>query len=69
MVTHEAPVIWRKSSFSQNGDCVEVAYGRTQVLVRDSKDPHGQTLMVTHADWAAFIARAKSGYYTLADDH
>ena len=31
------PANWRKSSFSQNGDCIEVAYTETKVFVRDSK--------------------------------
>jgi hypothetical protein len=71
MSSDEAPVTWRKSSYSQNGDCVEVAYDRACVLVRDSKDPSGRTLKIPFGDWAAFIAQVKSGgpYYIPTDDH
>ncbi len=49
---------WRKSSYSsQDGNCVEV--GRNlpgQVAVRDSKDPDGAKLTVSHETWRAFIS-------------
>ncbi|QKW32874.1 DUF397 domain-containing protein [Actinomadura sp. NAK00032] len=43
---------WRKSSHSgsNGGDCVELAdAASTVVAVRDSKDPHGPVLLLTHA--------------------
>ncbi|MGH4023987.1 MAG: DUF397 domain-containing protein [Pseudonocardiaceae bacterium] len=48
-------IAWRKSSFSNTGNCVEVARGRVGVLVRDSKDPAGLVLPVTVAGWRAFL--------------
>ncbi len=60
MITHETPVTWRKSSFSQGGDCVELAYIRNRILVRDSKDPFGPILDFMPADWVAFIAQVRS---------
>ena len=53
---------WRKSSYStgNGGACVEVARNRPGIVaVRDSKDPHGPTLIFTPADWLAFIASLK----------
>jgi hypothetical protein len=49
---------WRRSSRSSGngGNCVEVAALPDQVLVRDSKDPHGPTLTVPPADWRSFLA-------------
>lgn len=51
---------FRSSSFSQLS-CVEVAKlpdGR--IAVRDSKDPSGRALVFMPAEWAEFIAAAKS---------
>ena len=47
---------WRKSSFSQNGDCVEVNPSGGKVLARDSKSPNGRVLEFTFSEWSAFVA-------------
>jgi uncharacterized protein DUF397 len=49
---------WRKSTFSQGGgsDCVEVAFGAVDVMVRDSKDATGPILDVPEASWRQFVA-------------
>lgn len=52
---------WRKSSFSQSGDCVEWRFSESFVYVRASKSPTGQVLKFTHSEWRAFVAGAKSG--------
>ncbi|MQS14090.1 DUF397 domain-containing protein [Streptomyces kaniharaensis] len=51
---------WFKSSYSdtQGGNCVEVAYSRPTVHVRDSKDKAGPTLSFSPEAWAAFVAFA-----------
>ena len=54
--------MWRKSSYSggNGGDCVEVAYqSRGVVVVRDSKDPGGGTLVVSPRAWEALTRRIK----------
>jgi hypothetical protein len=50
------PTTWRKSSFSHDsqGDCVEVAFARTAVAVRDSKNT-GPTLAFDPDRWRAFV--------------
>lgn len=35
---------WKKSSFTGNENCVEVAHLGTAIAVRDSKDPGGPVL-------------------------
>lgn len=65
MSTYGTPVTWRKSSFSQNGDCVELACDTTRIFVRDSKDPNEHTLSFRPADWAAFILRVKSAGHSM----
>lgn len=53
------PTTWRKSARSNAGDdqsnCVEVAELPSQVAMRDSKDPAGPVLAVTHTEWRAFL--------------
>ena len=42
---------WRKSTRSAGGssNCVEVAHLPTLVAIRDSKNPHGGTLIINRA--------------------
>ncbi|MGI5151440.1 DUF397 domain-containing protein [Plantactinospora sp. CA-294935] len=47
--------VWRKSSASLNGDCVEVASLPDGVGVRDSKNPDGGALRFTRSQWRAFL--------------
>ncbi|MET7932164.1 DUF397 domain-containing protein [Streptomyces sp. NPDC005322] len=56
--------VWRKSSHSgdDGGECVEVAAIPTQqVAIRDSKNPHGPTLLLSPAAFADFVAATASG--------
>ncbi|GAA3821837.1 DUF397 domain-containing protein [Sphaerisporangium flaviroseum] len=49
---------WRKSSRSgdSGGQCVEVAANLPGlVAVRDSKNPHGPTLVCTLGEWKTFL--------------
>jgi hypothetical protein len=51
---------WRKSTYSGNGNCVEVAHGRPHTIaVRDSADPDGPTLAFTPDHWEAFTRAVK----------
>ena len=52
---------WRKSTRSGSNNCVEVAFLRDRVLVRDSKDRTGPILSFTAAEWDAFIAGVRDG--------
>lgn len=49
------PLAWRKSSYSMQGNCLEVALDDDLVHVRDSKDPDGYRLAVPRAAWTTFI--------------
>lgn len=52
---------WRKSSYSVEGNCVEVAdLGDAGVLVRDSKNPQ-TTLHFDRQGWVAFVHVIKTG--------
>ncbi len=52
--------MWTKSSYStdEGPDCVEVAATPANILVRDSKTPHGPRLTLTPTAWAAFLPYA-----------
>jgi hypothetical protein len=55
---------WRKSSFSSNGACVEVApWGQAFVAVRDSKNPAGGIQMYNHDEWRAFVNGVRNGEF------
>lgn len=49
--TEGSRVIWRKSSRSGAGDCVEIAFDGACVLMRDSKDRPSAVLALTKAQW------------------
>jgi hypothetical protein len=54
---------WRRSSYSEAGDCVEVAMAGGRILVRDSKVPAGPMLCFTSGEWSAFLAGARDGQF------
>jgi uncharacterized protein DUF397 len=66
---------WRKSSYSGNGSCVEVAPvpgagsvatdARDVIAVRDSKDRRGPALTFTTRQWRSFAAGIKAGELSL----
>lgn len=55
--------LWRKSSHSGvQTDCIEIADAHPDLVpVRDSKDPHGPTLLFEADAWSAFITGLKAG--------
>ncbi|MET0522834.1 MAG: DUF397 domain-containing protein [Jiangellaceae bacterium] len=59
----EAAPVWRKSSRSSTGACVEVAPQSSTILVRDSKDPEGAILTFDRAVFAAFIDGVAHGEF------
>lgn len=55
---------WRKASASDGqGQCVEVAYQGGVYGVRDSKNPSGPALVVTPAEWDAFVSGVRDGVF------
>lgn len=58
---------WRKSTRSGplTDNCVEVAFVRDGVAVRDSKHPQGPVLLFNAAEWDAFVGGAKDGEFDL----
>jgi len=52
--------IWRKSSFTNTSECVELAWPEDEAAVRDSKNTE-PTLVFERARMAAFLAAAGKG--------
>ncbi|MFJ4814380.1 DUF397 domain-containing protein [Streptomyces sp. NPDC088801] len=61
---HNALTGWYKSSYSggDQGECLEVAPGRPDVPVRDSKATHGPALVFSRSGWATFVTAVKDGH-------
>jgi hypothetical protein len=55
--------VWRKSTFSVESDCVEVAFIDGRVAVRHSKDRRGPVLIFTPGEWDAFTAGIRDGQF------
>jgi len=59
-----ANATWFKSSYSNGqGECVEVAFIREAVAMRDSKDPNGPSLVFTPGEFNAFVRGAVDGEF------
>jgi hypothetical protein len=54
-------LVWRKSSASEAGNCVEVAVDSESVFIRHSQSPSGPRLSFSHPEWTAFLQRARGG--------
>lgn len=52
---------WKKSTFTVNAECVEVAVAEHTVHVRDSKQPQGSSLSFTRAEWDLFMTGIRAG--------
>ena len=52
--------VWRISTYSNSGDCVEWRVDADSILVRNSKSPD-QAIAFTYSEWRAFISGVKAG--------
>jgi hypothetical protein len=50
---------WRKSSYSGEGNCVELSDQAGRVLVRDTQDPQGLVLTVPARAWREFVGQVQ----------
>jgi hypothetical protein len=61
----EGGLIWRKSSASGNGGCVEVAFDASKVHVRDTENRQGAILSVSPSAWSDLIEAIRHGRYDM----
>jgi Domain of unknown function (DUF397) len=59
--SNRSKAVFRKSSFSPTGHCVEVANKNASVLVRDSKLPAEKTLSFSPPAWQVFLRDIRRG--------
>jgi hypothetical protein len=56
--------VWHKSTYSggNGGQCIEVATNLpSMVAIRDSKNPNGPKLLISPAQWQAFVLDLRIG--------
>ena len=58
--SEQGAAAWRKSSFSESGQCVEVALIAQSVALRDSHAPSGPVLAFGPGEWAAFLDEVRT---------
>ncbi len=54
---------WRKSTRSEQYNCVEVALVSDGALVRDSKSPEETRVGVSAGQWRSFLTQVRAGRY------
>jgi hypothetical protein len=65
-VEHNDEIEFRKSTFCDGGQCVEVGFvggGACQVMVRDSKHRGGPALRFSQPEWDAFVKGVRAGEF------
>lgn len=56
-------VVWRRSSRSEAGACIEVARIPSLVAIRNSVFGNDLVLVLTEPQWAAFVSGIKAGEF------
>jgi hypothetical protein len=56
---------WVSSGACADGACVQVASDGDGVFLRDGKEPDGNVLSFTRAEWTAFLNGVKTGNFDL----
>jgi hypothetical protein len=54
---------WQRSTFSESGNCVEVAHRGGTTLMRNSNDPSGTVLCIAADDWTSLLMAIRSGEF------
>lgn len=57
--------VWRASSRSSGGACVEIKHEPPRVLIRDSRDPDGLVLAFDQQAFRTFIRAVQAGEFDL----
>jgi Domain of unknown function (DUF397) len=52
---------WRIAKRCDGGQCVEIGILGEVVMIRDSADPYGIRIVLSHNEWREFVASVKDG--------
>jgi hypothetical protein len=67
METHESPLIqsddWQRSSFCQNGECLEITAHNGTVVMRNSAQPGAGYARFTPDEFTILLNAAKAGRF------
>lgn len=61
--SEQAGIVWRKSTASESGNCVEVAFFGESVLMRHSQEHSERVLTFSLAEWTAFVTGVHLGEF------
>jgi hypothetical protein len=59
---------WQKSSYSNNGDCLEWLIDSDKIRLRDSTGRSSSEIHLSHSQWRAFLAAVKAGEADLPEE-
>ncbi|MES9539105.1 MULTISPECIES: DUF397 domain-containing protein [unclassified Actinomadura] len=65
--TERSQVVWRKSSRSGGGNCVEIAFDGDSVLMRDSTDRLSAVLSISSVQWLLLRSSLRRRYGAAQD--
>jgi hypothetical protein len=54
---------WRRATFCQSGECVEVARQNGMIAMRDSKEASAGVLRYSAEEWLSFVRGIKAGEF------
>jgi len=57
------PPDWRKATFCQSGECVEVAQHNGMIIMRDANRLRRRPLRYTTEEWSSFVSGVKAGEF------
>jgi Domain of unknown function (DUF397) len=55
--------VWRRSTASGGGNCIEVSVISGSVFMRHSQDPSGLVLKFSLPEWEAFLTGVRNGEF------
>ena len=64
MLAEPSDLAWRKSSFSSQNGCIEVApLGQGHLALRDSKNPDQGYFVYNAHEWQSFVQAVRAGEF------
>ena len=52
---------WKKASYCNGGECIQVAITNGRVILGDSKNPSGPIILASYSQWNSLVGKIKRG--------